>query len=93
LLVGATPPLHLTPATRDRAQAAEWLERFEGAGLDGVIAKPEDLPYAPGKRAMFKIKHAHRRLRRGRLPWHKTGQLIGSLLLGLRRRGRCITWA
>ena len=51
LLSGAQPPLHLTPATRDRAVAAEWLERFEGAGLDGVIAKPISAPLrarAPG---------------------------------------------
>ena len=52
------PPVYLTPMTRDRTVAAEWLQRFEGAGLDGVIAKPEDATYQPGKRAMFKIKHA-----------------------------------
>src|SRR5688572_14960366 len=46
-----TPPLYLTPMTRDRQVAAEWLQRFEGAGLDGVIAKPADAPYQPGKRA------------------------------------------
>ncbi|MCP6769173.1 hypothetical protein NL529_30435, partial [Klebsiella pneumoniae] len=58
LLAGAPPPLYVTPMTRNRDQAAEWLERFEGAGLDGVIAKPEEALYEPGKRAMFKIKHA-----------------------------------
>src|SRR3954469_7601345 len=57
LLAGAAPPLHLTPATRNARQAGEWLSRFEGAGLDGVIAKPADGVYQPGKRAMIKIKH------------------------------------
>ena len=85
LLKKVTPPLYLTPATRDRKTAAEWLLRFEGAGLDGVIAKPEDLPYQPGKRAMFKIKHARTAdcVVAG-FRWHKNGGgLIGSLLLGL----------
>jgi ATP-dependent DNA ligase len=79
------PPLHLTPVTRDRAVAAEWLERFEGAGLDGVIAKPAMLPYHPGKRAMFKIKHARTAdcVVAG-FRWHKSGHdAVGSLLLGL----------
>ena len=58
LLAKVKPPVYLTPMTRDRALAAEWLDRFEGAGLDGVIAKPEKQLYSPGKRAMFKIKHA-----------------------------------
>ena len=58
LLAKAKPPIHLTPMTRDRAQAAEWLSRFEGAGLDGVIAKAADGTYQPGKRAMIKVKHA-----------------------------------
>src|SRR5690606_40321524 len=58
LLADAAPPLHVTPMTRDRGVAAEWLEKFEGAGLDGVVAKPVDLPYEPGKRSMLKIKHA-----------------------------------
>src|SRR6185437_3192853 len=57
LLAGAKPPLYLTPMTRDRSVAAEWLARFEGAGLDGVVAKLADLPYEPGKRAMIKVKH------------------------------------
>ncbi len=52
----ARPPLHLTPLTRDRAVAAEWLERFQGAGIDGVIAKPPELDYRPGERAMVKVK-------------------------------------
>jgi ATP-dependent DNA ligase len=58
LLANAAPPLYLTPSTHDRVVAADWLERFEGAGLDGVIAKPIDSPYEPGRRSMFKIKHA-----------------------------------
>ncbi len=71
--------------TRDRKTAAEWLQRFEGAGLDGVIAKPEDAAYQPGKRAMFKIKHARTAdcVVAG-FRWHKNGEgIIGSLLLGL----------
>ena len=55
LLSTARPPVHLTPMTHDRALAAEWLERFEGAGLDGVMAKPIDATYEPGKRAMIKV--------------------------------------
>jgi ATP-dependent DNA ligase len=82
----ARPPVHLTPMTRDRALAAEWLARFEGAGLDGVIAKPKDAAYEPGKRAMIKIKHARTAdcVVAG-FRWYKTGKdtLIGSLLLGL----------
>jgi ATP-dependent DNA ligase len=58
LLEDASPPLYLTPMTRSRARAVDWLERFEGAGLDGVIAKPAAAPYQPGKRAMIKVKHA-----------------------------------
>ncbi len=80
------PPIHLTPATRDATVAAEWLSRFEGAGLDGVIAKPDAGTYEPGKRAMFKIKHARTAdcVVAG-FRWHKNGQheLVGSLLLGL----------
>ncbi len=79
------PPVYLTPMTRDRRVAAEWLERFEGAGLDGVIAKPEDTPYQPGKRAMVKIKHSRTAdcVVAG-FRWHKSGEgIIGSLLLGL----------
>jgi ATP-dependent DNA ligase len=78
-------PIHLTPMTRDRAVAAEWLQRFEGAGLDGVIAKPADGIYQPGKRAMIKIKHARTAdcVVAG-FRWHKTGtDAVGSLLLGL----------
>jgi ATP-dependent DNA ligase len=86
LLEKAKPPLYLTPMTRDRAQASEWLARFEGAGLDGVIAKPASGIYQPGKRAMIKVKHARTAdcVVAG-FRWHKDGkdQAIGSLLLGL----------
>ena len=79
-------PIHLTPMTRDHAVATEWLARFEGAGLDGVIAKPEDGVYEPGKRAMIKVKHARTAdcVVAG-FRWHKAGknELVGSLLLGL----------
>ena len=85
LLKNVKPPVYLTPMTRDRQMAAEWLQRFEGAGLDGVIAKPDDLPYQPGKRAMFKIKHARTAdcVVAG-FRWHKkAADVIGSLLLAL----------
>jgi ATP-dependent DNA ligase len=82
----ARPPVHLTPMTRDPMLACEWLSRFEGAGLDGVIAKPEHATYQPGKRAMIKIKHARTAdcVVAG-FRWHKNGPntLVGSLLLGL----------
>jgi ATP-dependent DNA ligase len=85
-LANARAPIHLTPSTTDRALAQEWFERFEGAGLDGVIAKPFDLTYEPGKRAMLKIKHVRTAdcVVAG-FRWHKKGkdELIGSLLLGL----------
>jgi ATP-dependent DNA ligase len=85
-LAKVTAPIHLTPVTRDPAVASEWLKHFEGAGLDGVIAKPESGVYEPGKRAMIKIKHARTAdcVVAG-FRWHKNGkdQLIGSLLLGL----------
>jgi ATP-dependent DNA ligase len=85
-LATVKPPIHLTPVTRDRAVASEWLARFEGAGLDGVIAKPVGGTYEPGKRAMIKIKHARTAdcVVAG-FRWHKNGKntLIGSLLLGL----------
>jgi len=84
-LAGAAPPIHLTPITRDRALAGDWFRRFEGAGLDGVIAKPERGLYEPGKRAMLKIKHARTAdcVVAG-FRWHKEGAgIVGSLLLGL----------
>jgi ATP-dependent DNA ligase len=85
LLAGTEPPIYLTPMTRDRSLAAEWLQRFEGAGLDGVIAKPENAIYQPGKRAMIKIKHARTaECVVAGFRWHKTGTgVVGSLLLGL----------
>jgi ATP-dependent DNA ligase len=86
LLADVETPIHLTPMTRDPALAAEWLSRFEGAGLDGVIAKPEGGAYAPGKRAMIKVKHARTAdcVVAG-FRWHTAGKgtLVGSLLLGL----------
>ena len=78
-------PLYLTPMTRDRDLAVDWLKRFEGAGLDGVIAKPAAATYQPGKRAMFKIKHVRTAdcVVAG-FRWHKSGKdAVGSLLLGL----------
>jgi ATP-dependent DNA ligase len=85
LLRDITPPVYLTPMTLDRTRAADWLMRFEGAGLDGIIAKPADGTYQPGKRAMFKIKHSRTAdcVVAG-FRWHKSGKdAIGSLLLGL----------
>jgi ATP-dependent DNA ligase len=85
LLAGVAPPVHLTPVTRDRRLATQWLQRFEGAGLDGVIAKPADAPYQSGKRAMIKVKHARTaECVVAGFRWYKTGQgAVGSLLLGL----------
>jgi ATP-dependent DNA ligase len=85
LLGQAKPPLYLTPVTTDRAEAQDWLQRFEGAGLDGVMAKPAEAPYQPGKRTMFKIKHARTAdcVVAG-FRWYKdTQDAVGSLLLGL----------
>jgi ATP-dependent DNA ligase len=89
LLARAKPPLHLTPATRDRKTAERWLHEFEGAGLDGVIAKLASLPYQPGKRAMIKVKHARTaECVVGGFRWYKTGEgAVGSLLLGLYDEG------
>ena len=85
LLAGAGTPLYLTPMTRERDTAARWLDEFEGAGLDGVIAKPEAAIYEPGKRAMLKIKHVRTAdcVVAG-FRFHKSGKdAVGSLLLGL----------
>jgi len=85
LLGRVKPPVYLTPMTRDREQAQHWLEHFEGAGLDGVIAKPAGLTYQPGKRVMIKVKHARTAdcVVAG-FRWHKSGSdAVGSLLLGL----------
>ncbi|MGR8007193.1 ATP-dependent DNA ligase [Streptomyces hypolithicus] len=84
VLEGVRPPVHLAPATGDIEVAREWFERYEGAGLDGVVAKPESMPYRQDTRLMYKIKHertadcvvAGYRL-------HKSGPVVGSLLLGL----------
>jgi ATP-dependent DNA ligase len=85
LLADAPPPVRLTAVTHDRAIAADWLQRFEGAGLDGVVAKHVETPYTPGKRVMFKIKHVRTAdcVVAG-FRWHKSGDdAVGSLLLGL----------
>ena len=86
LLGNVEPPVYLTPMTRDSRVAADWLARFEGAGLDGVVAKPEGGVYEPGKRAMIKVKHARTAdcVVAG-FRWHKNGNntRVGSLLLGL----------
>lgn len=78
------PRVHVTPATADLAEAKEWFDRFEGAGLDGVVAKPLDGTYQPDKRTMFKIKHSRTAdcVVAG-FRWHKSGDVVGSLLLGL----------
>ncbi len=82
----APPPVHLSPATRDRALAEDWFSRFEGAGLDGVMAKRLDAPYRAGQRTMIKVKHARTAdcVVAG-FRWHKKGPgtMVGSLLLGL----------
>jgi ATP-dependent DNA ligase len=85
LLRKVEPPVYITPVTRDRAIAQDWLTRFEGAGLDGVIAKPESGTYLPGKRAMIKVKHARTaECVVAGFRWHKSGKdVVGSLLLGL----------
>jgi ATP-dependent DNA ligase len=86
LLANAKLPLHITPATQDRATAQNWFSRFEGAGLDGVVAKPLAGPYTPDKRSMLKIKHERDcDCVVAGFRWHKDGPgtLIGSLLLGL----------
>jgi len=82
----ASRGLHVTPATRDRDQALDWFVRFEGAGLDGVVAKKLAGPYQPGVRAMVKVKHARTAdCAVAGFRWHKggPGALVGSLLLGL----------
>lgn len=84
LMSGVAHPLHITRTTRDRDAAVRWLAEFEGAGLDGVVAKPLDQPYAPGKRTLIKIKHA-RTADVVALGYrvHKSGSGVGSLLVGL----------
>ncbi len=81
---GVRAPIHLTPATRSREVAEAWFSRFEGAGLDGVVVKPLALPYLEGKREMYKVKHERTAdCVVGGFRWHKDGQGIGSLVLGL----------
>lgn len=83
-LAAASDPVFITPATADLAEAQDWFTRFEGAGLDGVVAKPLDGTYQPDKRTMFKVKHERTAdcVVAG-FRWHKTGGIVGSLLLGL----------
>ncbi|MDX6285333.1 MAG: hypothetical protein QOG53_818 [Frankiales bacterium] len=80
----AKPPIHLTPATEDFETAQQWFDQFEGAGLDGIVAKGSDITYRPDERVMQKIKHARTAdcVVAG-FRWHKSGPVVGSLLLGL----------
>lgn len=83
-LAPSAPPVHLAPATTDPETAREWFDRYEGAGLDGVVAKPLDLPYRPDTRAMYKIKHERTAdVVVAGYRFHKSGPVVGSLLLGL----------
>ena len=83
-LAGCGAPVHLTPVTRSVDVAGDWFGRFEGAGLDGVVAKPPELAYVEGKRVMLKVKHERTAdcVVAG-FRWHKDGAGVGSLLLGL----------
>jgi ATP-dependent DNA ligase len=86
LLAGASSPIHLTPATRELEIASDWFNRFEGAGLDGVMAKPAAGAYESDKRVMFKVKHERDcDCVVAGFRWHKGhhGTAVGSLLLGL----------
>jgi ATP-dependent DNA ligase len=86
ILAKAEPPIHLTPATRNRDIASDWFRRFEGAGLDGVIAKPVNGNYEPDKRVMFKVKHERDcDCVVAGFRWYKDAErkAVGSLLLGL----------
>ncbi|MGH3367714.1 MAG: ATP-dependent DNA ligase, partial [Nocardioidaceae bacterium] len=87
-LSSARPPVHVTPVTRSYDTALSWFDEFEGAGLDGVIAKPRDLGYQPDKRVLFKVKHERTAdcVVAG-FRWHKSGPIVGSLLLGLYNDG------
>jgi ATP-dependent DNA ligase len=77
-------PVHLTPSTADPAVAEDWFSRFEGAGLDGVVAKRADLTYREGERVMAKVKHERTAdCAVAGFRWHKSGGVVGSLLLGL----------
>jgi ATP-dependent DNA ligase len=83
-LAGAGPSVHVTPATGDAELAEQWFTAFEGAGLDGIVAKPLDIGYRPDERVMFKVKHERTAdcVVAG-FRWHKSGPVVGSLLLGL----------
>ena len=86
LLSAAAPPIHVTPATREHERALSWFRRFEGAGLDGVMAKAADLRYLPDKREMLKIKHDRDcDCVVAGFRWYRenAGREVGSLLLGL----------
>ena len=86
ILAKAKPPLHITPATEDLELAADWFRRFEGAGLDGVVAKPNSGTYESNKRVMLKVKHERDcDCVVAGFRWHKKGPgtAVGSLLLGL----------
>jgi ATP-dependent DNA ligase len=85
LLSAAVPPIHITPATHEADVAQDWFRRFEGAGLDGVMAKPRAGAYEPDKRVMLKVKHERDcDCVVAGFRWHKTGEgIVGSLLLGL----------
>jgi ATP-dependent DNA ligase len=86
VMSSALPPFHLTPATLDRDVAADWFHRFEGAGLDGVVAKSLELAYREGERVMIKVKHQRTAdVVVAGYRWHKSGGVVGSLLLGLYR--------
>ncbi|GAA2502818.1 ATP-dependent DNA ligase [Streptomyces gobitricini] len=83
-LHGVDAPVHLAPSTTDIDVARHWFEQYEGAGLDGVIAKPLDLPYRPDARLMYKIKHERTAdVVVAGYRFHKSGPVVGSLLLGL----------
>ena len=84
-LAGCEPPVHLTPMTSDPAVAREWFDRFEGAGLDGVVAKRSGLTYQPGQRVMLKVKHERTGdFVVGGFRWYQANrEVVGSLMLGL----------
>ena len=83
-LAGVVPPIHVTAVTTDPAVARDWFSTLEGAGLDGLIAKPATIGYVPGKRLMYKVKHARTAdVVVAGFRWHTSGPVVGSLLLGL----------
>ena len=83
-LGGVQPPVYVSAITQDAATAQRWFETFEGAGLDGVVAKPSEVLYGPDQRLMTKVKHVRTAdcVVAG-FRWHKSGPIVGSLLLGL----------